>query len=181
VPERGARGRKPDSALRGAPTRGRKPDSPLRGAPTRDATLRAGYARARERDAAARAELEPLAPGERPTSVTVAAIAALVLAVANLVATAVSHPTAAEWRVGAAQAVVLLVAAIGMWKARYWAVLGFELLLALAIVIAFLSLLRAANVAAVLYCVAIIGLCTPLFWKLVRAMARLQMPRTTTR
>ena len=39
-----------------------------------------------ERNAAVRAELEPLAEGERPTAVTVAAIVAFLLAAANLIA-----------------------------------------------------------------------------------------------
>jgi hypothetical protein len=140
-----------------------------------------GARRGAERDEAIRARLEPLAPGERPVAVTVAAVAALLLAAGNLLATALSHPTAAGWRVGVAQAVVLLVAAAGMWRARYWAVLGFQALLALAMIVAFLSLLRASNVAAVLFCLAILAIAAPLFWVLVRAMARLQMPRTPTR
>ena len=43
-----------------------------------------GYARGRERDEAARAELEPLAPGERPRAVTIAAVLAALLGIANL-------------------------------------------------------------------------------------------------
>ena len=39
-----------------------------------------GYARSRAKDEAARAALKPLAPGERPTAITVGAIAAGVLA-----------------------------------------------------------------------------------------------------
>ncbi|HEX5896975.1 MAG TPA: hypothetical protein VFY47_11665, partial [Thermoleophilaceae bacterium] len=45
-----------------------------------------GYSRSRAKNAAARAALEPLAPGERPTAVTVGAIVAALLAVANLIA-----------------------------------------------------------------------------------------------
>src|SRR5687768_10758976 len=45
-----------------------------------------GYARSREKSEAARAALKPLEPGERPTAVTVGAIAAMLLAAANLVA-----------------------------------------------------------------------------------------------
>jgi len=68
------------------------------------------------------------------------------------------------------------VAAIGMWKCRYWAVLGFEALLGIAIVFSAISLLVASNVAAVLLCVAIIAVASPLFWLLIRAMARIQLP-----
>ena len=50
-----------------------------------------GYARSRAKDEEARAALRPLRPGERPTAVTVGAIAATVLAVANLVALAFGY------------------------------------------------------------------------------------------
>ena len=43
-----------------------------------------GYARGRARDAEARAKLEPLNEGERPTVLTVAAIVAGVIALANI-------------------------------------------------------------------------------------------------
>ena len=45
-----------------------------------------GYARSRAKNNAARAALKPLPRGERPTAVTVGAIAAVVLAMANLIA-----------------------------------------------------------------------------------------------
>jgi hypothetical protein len=63
-----------------------------------------------------------------------------------------------------------------MWRTRYWAVLGFEALLGITIVIAALSLAVASNVQAVLLCVAIIVPAGVLFYRLVRAMARIQMP-----
>jgi len=71
---------------------------------------------------------------------------------------------------------VLLVAAWGMWRARYWAVLGFQALLAFQIIIAALSLAVASNLWAAALCLAVIGFGGWLFWKLVRAMARIQMP-----
>jgi hypothetical protein len=71
---------------------------------------------------------------------------------------------------------LLLIAAAGMWMKRYWAVLGFEALLGITIAFAALSLLVASNAAAVVLCVAIIGLGGWLFWKLVRVMGRLQVP-----
>src|SRR5918999_4957548 len=55
------------------------------------ASLPRGYARSRARDEAIRAGLRPLRPGERPTAVTVGAIVATVLAVANLVALAFGY------------------------------------------------------------------------------------------
>jgi hypothetical protein len=63
-----------------------------------------------------------------------------------------------------------------MWRMRYWAVLGFEVLLGVAIVFAALSLLVASNVQGALLAVAVIAVAAPLFWKLIRTMARIQMP-----
>ena len=74
-------------------------------------------------------------------------------------------------------AALMLVAAWGMWNLRYWAVLGFQALLAVTIVIAALSLAVASNLTAVALCLAIIGPGGWLFWKLVRVLARLQMPQ----
>jgi hypothetical protein len=75
--------------------------------------------------------------------------------------------------------VVLAAAAVGMWRAKYWAVLGFEMLLAITIILTAAVLLRASNWQAVVFCVAVLAVCTPLFWFLIRAMARLQMPTRT--
>jgi hypothetical protein len=138
-----------------------------------------GYARGRERDEAVRAALQPLAPGQRPRAVTAAAILAALLGAANLVL------LAAGWEVeGGGQSVagvvifagLMAVAAIGMWRCHYWAVLGFEALLGLALVYACLALLVASNVEAVLRCLAIMAIAGPLFWFLIRAMARIQLP-----
>ena len=148
-----------------------------------------GYARSRERDEAVRAALQPLAPGERPRAVTVAAILAAMLALANVAL------LAAGWEVRGGDdssrtetvagtvlfACLLLAAGIGMWRCRYWAVLGFEALLGIAIAFAALSLLVASNIAAVLLCIGIIAVAGPLFWFLIRAMARIQLPERRPR
>ena len=133
-----------------------------------------GYARARERDEAARASLEPLEPGERPGAVTVAAVVAVLGLL--LIAQVVLDDDA---QVGGLLvfAVVLFVAAAGMWKAKYWAVLGFEFFLGLTLVFAAVSLMFAGNLLAVVYAVVILAGAGVLFWKLVRAMARIQMPK----
>ena len=139
------------------------------------------YARARDRDEASRAALVPLAPGERPRAVTAGAVFAFVLAVANLVAAVLSEPDASQWKLVAAQCAVLLIAAIGMWRVKYWAVLGFQLLLGITILLAFLALLRAGDIWAVLLVVAVIAVCGTQFWFLIRAMARIQMPEHARR
>jgi hypothetical protein len=141
------------------------------------------FARARvrseARDAEARAKLHPLASGERPGAVTVAAFVAVALAIANVALWAAGVEVRGQHTsaVGVvAFAILMLATAVGLWRARYWAVLGFEALLGLSIVIAALSLVVASNLAAVLLCVGIIAFAGPLFWKLIRAMARIQMP-----
>jgi hypothetical protein len=131
------------------------------------------------RNEEARAALKPLAPGERPTAVTVAAIVALALALGNLAA------YAAGFKIGgtrppfvsvAFQALLMLAAAWGMWRARYWAVLGMQAILALLIVIVAVSALKASKAIDLVIVVAIIVPAGTLFWKLVKAMARIQMP-----
>jgi hypothetical protein len=140
-----------------------------------DDRLRRGYARGRERDEAIRASLEPLAPGERPGAVTVAAVAAAVLGLLLIVQVAVVDD--ADTRGLLVFAAVMFVAAAGMWKAQYWAVLGFEFFLGLTLVFAAVSLMFASNVRGAILAVVVLGLAGTLFWKLVRAMARLQMPK----
>ena len=166
--------------LAGSQPRASEAQAPASGSQPRASGAQRRSSAAQQRDDEARAALAPLAPGERPTPITVGAIVAGLLAVANLLAYFVAD---VEVRGQASSAfgtvllaVILLVAAAGMWRSRYWAVLGFQALLALTILIAGLSLVVASNLAAVALCVAIVGLGGWLFWKLVRALARLQMP-----
>jgi len=138
-----------------------------------------GYARSRERDEAVRAQLQPLAPGERPLAVTIAAVLAAVLAVANI------GFFLAGWEVAGEDpkpggvilfAVILLAAAVGMWFRRYWAVLGFQVLLGITAIYAGLSLLFPSNWQAVVLALGVLLATGTLFWFLIRAMARIQMP-----
>ncbi|MEY2441441.1 MAG: hypothetical protein QOJ46_867 [bacterium] len=138
------------------------------------------YARGRARDETVRMSLEPLAPGERPGAVTLAAMVAFVFAIANVVATLTvddlassnGNPTA----VAVATTAVLVLAGIGMLARKYWAVLGFQCILGLQIVVFSLALSRVQKWWVGLALVVAIGLLGWLFWKLIRAMARLQMP-----
>jgi hypothetical protein len=141
-----------------------------------------GYARSRERDDAARAALVPLAPGEKPRAVVASAVLAVLLAVVNLGLMIAGQEVDGEQPVvgGLLFTAVMLIAAAGMWKLRYWAVLGFEVLLGVSLVFALLGLLRASNLAGVAWCVAVIAIAGPLFWFLIRAMARIQMPERRT-
>jgi hypothetical protein len=142
-----------------------------------------GYARLRAKDEAARAALRPLRPGERPTAVTVGAIAATVLAVANLVALAFGYNAGEDTLSPGSEVtgsilttLVVALVAYGMWRAKYWGVLGMQTLLALTLVISSLALLFANSVWAALLLVIIIAAAGTLFWFLIKAMARIQMP-----
>jgi hypothetical protein len=132
-----------------------------------------------QKNAEARAALEPLAPGERPGAVTVAAIVAALLAAVNLALYAGGLEIDGE-RPQLAGVLgfsgLMLTAAWGMWNARYWAVLGMQALLGLLIVILSLVLVTARDVWGVLLLLAIIVPAGTLFWFMVKAMARIQMP-----
>jgi len=149
----------------------------------RDDAMTRGYARSRERDEAVRASLVPLAPGERPKAVVAAAALAALIAAGNLTLIAVGWEVDGERPIlgGLIFTAVMVVAAIGMWQLRYWAVLGFQVLLGVSLVFALLGLLRASNVAGVIACFVVLGIAGPLFWKLIRAMARIQMPERARR
>jgi hypothetical protein len=123
-----------------------------------------------------RARLEPIAPGERPLGIKLAVALAATVAVAN-VAGVLAGVGDASPAVGLAFAALMAGAAIGMWRRSYLVVLAFEALLAIAILYAALSLLLASNLLGVLIALAVIAICAPIFWLLVRVMARLQVPR----
>jgi hypothetical protein len=147
-------------------------------APAQRSSIRRGYARGEARNQAIREGLEPLAPGERPGAVTAAAI----VATAGAAVLVIGYATGLiEHRKGggagiASSVAILVIAAWGLWRARYWAVLGFQALLGVTLLIAGLSLAVASNLTAVVLCLAILGLGGWLFWKLIKAMARIQMP-----
>jgi hypothetical protein len=131
--------------------------------------------RGAERDAETRAQLTPLAPGERPLGLKLGAALALLVALANLVGVAVGvgdQPAT----LGLVFAAVMLAAAAGLWARNYLAVLAFQALLAVGIIYAALSLLLASSLLGLLLGVAVIAICSPIFWLLVRVMARLQVP-----
>jgi len=127
-----------------------------------------------DRDAEAREKLRPLAPGEMPLGLRLAIALAAIVSVANLVVlVATSGSNRLE---GLGFAFLMAVLAVAMWQRQYWAVLVFEVLLGLSTVYAALSLLFASNLAAALLALAVIAVCGPVFWLLVRVMARLQTP-----
>jgi cation transport ATPase len=151
--------------------------------PAAEAQPPSGYARSRAKDDEARAALRPLRPGERPTAVTVGAIAATVLAVANLVALAFGYNAGEDTLSPGSEVtgsilttLVVAIVAYGMWRAKYWGVLGMQTLLALTLVVSTLALLFASSIWAACLLVIIIAGAGTLFWFLIKAMARIQMP-----
>ena len=142
-----------------------------------------GYARSRERDEAARAALVPLAPGERPWPIVVSAILAASFAVVNVIFILSGWEVDGERPIagGLVFAAIMLAVAVGLWHLKYWAVLGFEVLLGVTFAGAMLSILRATNLEAVLLSVGVMALSGPLFWLLIRQMARIQMPKRPAR
>jgi hypothetical protein len=73
--------------------------------------------------------------------------------------------------------VMMLVCAVGMWRLRYWAVLGFQAILGIVILIFSLLLIRASNLLGFAVAIVIVGGGGYLFFKLVRVLSRIQMPR----
>ena len=135
-----------------------------------------------ERNAEARAKLEPLDPGERPTAVTVGAIVAAVLAVIFTVSAglAIAGVDAGDREIKPAPIVVFAIVfwamAFGMWRARYWAVLGFQTLLLLMILASAFGLVVVDSVLQAVGTTVLLLGSGALFYFMIRAMARIQMP-----
>lgn len=148
--------------------------------------LREGYARGEARNETIRRGLEPLGEGQRPKAVTVAVIVALVMCAGNVAAalSGIDVGSNEDDAIGFTilSTVILLIAAGGMWANRYWAVLGFQAILGLQITtIALALMLGAIEGWKILPAVALVVALGWLFWKLIRAMARMQMPERPRR
>ena len=139
-----------------------------------------GYAKAEQRNQEAREALEPLAEGERPTVVTIGAIVAALIAVSIVIGYAAGTEVNGEQPRLAqvvAPAVIMGMMAWGMWHARYWAVLGFQLILVVVLFSAFLGLtVGAASIGQIVGTVALLAVAGAFFYFMVKAMARIQMP-----
>jgi hypothetical protein len=144
-----------------------------------------GYAKAEERNGAAREALEPLGEGERPTVVTVGAV------VAGLIALSIVAGYLAGIKVNGAMpkvpqivapALIMGVMSWGMWRARYWAVLGFQLILVFLLFAAVVGLtMQASSVGEFIYFLGVLAVSGAFFFFMVKAMARIQMPERMPR
>jgi hypothetical protein len=146
-------------------------------------------ARTEAKNEAAREALEPLEEGERPTVVTIGAVISGLLALSIVIGWAagveVTKFSSDGIEQGEGHAPVLQVIAsaglmgtmsYGMWRARYWAVLGFQAILVLTLVAASFGLVQATRWTQAIGTTVLIVGAGALFYFMVKAMARIQMP-----
>lgn len=151
--------------------------------------LEAMAARAEARNQAAREALEPLAEGERPTVVTIGAVISALIAISSVVGWLAGVEVTRfgsdgiEQGEGHAPVLSVVVAAglmgvmaWGMWRARYWAVLGFQAVLVIVLVAASLGLIQATTWTSAIGTLALISAAGTMFFFMIKAMARIQMP-----
>lgn len=148
-------------------------------------TMTRGYAKAEERNREAREALKPLAEGERPTVVTIGAVVAGLIAlsiVAGYLAGVEPNGEKPKLVQVVAPALLMGVMSWGMWRARYWAVLGFQLVLVFLIFSAVFGLtVQAATVAQFAATLGLLAVAGTFFFFMVKAMARIQMPTRAPR
>lgn len=142
-----------------------------------------GYAKAEERNQKAREALVPLAPGERPGAVTLGAVIAGLVAAVFWVSLAIRlftnievegrQPDPVQLTIFAA---VMTAMAVGMWRVRYWAVLGFQMLLVLFLLAGTLGLLTAETLVQAIATTVLVVIAGFVFYRMIKAMARIQMP-----
>jgi hypothetical protein len=141
-------------------------------------------ARYEERNRAAREALEPLAPDERPAVVTAGAVISGMIC-ASVVIAYLAGATVNGERPGVLQvlfpAALMGMMSFGMWRSRYWAVIGFQAVLALLIVAAALGSVGAGSAAQLGGNLALIAIAGTLFYFMVKALARIQMPEREPR
>ncbi len=164
-----------------APPRGsRRPRQPERGSGQWFAPTGEELTRSQRRDAEARASLTPISPGEHPRVIQLSTAVAAALGLANLVAYAAGdkiggkHPPAGGIIVFSA---LMLACAIGLWRLWYGAVLGFMALLAIIVTVFSLLLIEASNLLGLVVALLVIAAAGYLFFRLVRVLSRIQMPR----
>jgi hypothetical protein len=144
-----------------------------------------GYAKAEERNQAAREALVPLGEGERPAVVTVGAVVAGLIALSivggYLAGVKVDGETPKVPQI-VAPALILGLMSWGMWRARYWAVLGFQLILVFLIFSAVFGLaVQASTVPQFAATLGLLAVAGTFFFFMVKAMARIQMPERVPR
>jgi hypothetical protein len=150
----------------------------------------AGPSRSELRNQQAREELEPLDEGERPRVVTIGAIISFLIAASIVIAWIAGvevdvQGSDIDERPNPFQvfppAILFAVMGWGMLRARYWAVLGFEAIMAIIMVGAFIALVAATSVFKAISAGLILVAAGAMFWFTVKALARIQMPEQAER
>jgi len=147
-------------------------------------------ARTEAKNQAVRETLVPLDQGERPLVVTIGAVISALIAISSIIGYVAGVEVTKFGSDGIKQgegeapitsiiAVVGLmgVMAYGMWRARYWAVLGFQALLVIVLVAASLGLVQATDWKLAAGTTALIVGAGAMFFFMIKAMARIQMPQ----
>jgi hypothetical protein len=151
-------------------------------------------ARSEARNQAAREALEPLRRDERPLAVTIGAVISALIALSAIIGwaagvevTQIGSDGIEQGEERAPVAAVLATVALmgtmawGMWRARYWAVLGFQALLVIVLVAASLGLVQATEWTQAIGTTLLIAGAGALFYFMIKAMARIQMPERLPR
>lgn len=144
------------------------------------AGARVGESASERKDREAREALVPLAEGERPTVITVAAVITGILFVLSVAGWVLWDVFRDEERPPLAGVIVFSAIfgamAWGLWRAKYWAALGFQTLLLFAILSSTAGLLQATTVLQAIGNTVFLGGSGLLFFRGIKAMARIQMP-----
>lgn len=151
-------------------------------------------ARTEAKNQAARDALVPLREDERPRVVTIGAVVSALIAISILAGYAAGIEVRTfdaegvardEQRPPLAQvlapSILLAIMAWGMWRARYWAVLGFQVVLLIALIAASLGLVQATEWQQAIGNVVLIAAAGTMFFFMVKALARIQMPQRLPR
>jgi len=142
--------------------------------------VEAPMTRSQRRDAAIRAGLTPIKSGERPKAIVIASAVAGLIGLSQLILFAVGIKIQGKSPALAGTVLfcgLMIVCAVGMWRLWYGAVLAFMALLAIVACLFSLFLIEASNLLALVVAPVIIIGAGWLFFKLVRVLSRIQMPK----
>ena len=173
------RKRKQRSAERNETATGVRPPSGNGDAPVADETP------AERKNREAREALEPLEEGERPTVVTVAAVITAVLTVLSILGYALWDVLRDEERPDLIGVIALVgitgPMAWGLWKVRYWAVLGFQTVLVLVMISSAIAIVGSFSLGLAIGNLLVLAVSGTLFYFMIKAWARIQMPERVPR
>lgn len=141
----------------------------------RDA-MRRGYAKAEQKNVAAREALEPISTAERPGIVVVACAWLLIACISIVVSffTADGDGVAAQRGSNALVLVIIVMAIVGTWQLKAWAILGTQTILALACVFTILAAALMPNLLVALLLVVSALVSGAIFYRMINVLARVQ-------